>query len=159
VCNANASSVDLPAGSEITFNTPNQTPDIGEVNDGGTFFVTTAAIVTGDAGCTNTNLYSNITVQAIAPAKVGTLGPSEGSGASGQPYILGTGDSIFVNANGALSVAKNSYGTGSASNSCTPVDTAHNLPDVFGETDPPFTQYSTTLQASTGGRKNETKKI
>jgi len=99
VCDAAAGSENLPAGTEITFNTPNSNPAAGEPNDGGTFFVTQAAIITGDSGgCgtgANTDQFANISLQAIAPAKVGTL-----AAPSGQPYILATGDSVFVNANG-----------------------------------------------------------
>ena len=112
--------------------------------------MTQAAIITGNSGgCGATNnpdQNTNVTVQAIAPARVGTL-----NAPAGQNYILGTGDTVFVNANGTAAPALNIYGTSAAANSCTPVDTANNTPDVFGETDPPFTQYSTTLQASTGG--------
>jgi hypothetical protein len=169
VCNNNSSSEILPRGTEITFNEPNVLfSTAGEPDDGGTFFVTQDAIITGNAGCTGA--FYNLMVQAIAPAEVGTL-----NSPSGQPYILGTGDEIFVNANSAgpgpgAVTAKNFYGTGAASNSCTPADvtqTAGNAtgtspfphgavttPDVFGTTDPPSTPgflYSTTLQASTGG--------
>jgi hypothetical protein len=167
VCNGNSASEDLPRGTEITFNTPNNVlnPTPGEVNDGGTFYVTADAIITGNVGCTGA--FYNLSVQAIAPAEVGTLGVP--TGPTGQPYILGQGDLVFVNANGNLPAvtAKNFYGTGANSNSCTPADvtqTAGNstgtlitphgavtTPDVFGATDPPSLQYSTTLQASTGG--------
>jgi hypothetical protein len=147
LCNSGATSVDLPRGTEITFNTPNNLTNVDpqETNDGGTFFVTADAIITGDATCANPDLFNTVTVQAIAPAKVGTL-----SAPSGQNYILGTGDTVYANANGAAAAVLNTYGTGGNGNSCTPVG-SNGIPNVFGETNPPFTQYSTTLQASTGG--------
>jgi len=147
VCNSGASSVDLPRGSEITFNTPNNVTNLGpqEANDGGTFFVTADAIVTGDASCANTNLFNTITVQAIAPAKVGTL-----AAPSGNPYNIGAGDTVYVNANGAANAAGNTYGTGANANTCAPAGSNGN-PNVFGTTDPPVLTLSTTLQASTGG--------
>jgi len=93
LCDATtAQSENLPAGTEITFNTPNKEPEQGETNDGGTFFVTQSAIITGNSAgtCgtgTNTDQFANVSLQAIAPAKVGTL-----AAPSGQPYILATGD-------------------------------------------------------------------
>jgi hypothetical protein len=157
VCDASAGSENLPAGTEITFNTPNQEPELGETNDGGTFFVTQSAIITGNtSGCgvgSNSNQWQNVSLQAIAPARVGTL-----AAPAGQPYILATGDSIYVNANGSLiQPSLNSYGHGANSNSCTPAGAVGTTvptevpSNIFGETDPPYTQLSTTLQASTGG--------
>jgi len=169
VCNNNALSEILPVGTEITFNTPNQAVNQGETNDGGTFFVTSDAIITGNNCTTNLGTPYNLSLEAIAPAKVGTL-----NSPSGQPYILGNGDSLFVDANGTgnpTSTAKNFYGIGAASNSCTPADVNQTLgvatgtspfphgakvtPDVFGATDPPTFPfaYSTTVQARSGGVK------
>jgi hypothetical protein len=172
VCNTNTDSEILPVGTEITFNTPNVLfSTAGEPNDGGTFFVTQDAIITGDNCTNNEGAPYTLNLEAIAPAKVGTL-----SSPSGQPYILGEGDQIFVDANGTspspgapTETAQNFYGTGAESNSCTPADVsqtagdatgtspyphgAKTTPDVFGATDPPTFPfaYSTTVQASTGG--------
>jgi hypothetical protein len=146
ICNSGVNSDVLPRGTEITLNAS------GQSDDGGTFFVTQDAVITGNVGCTGT--FYNLSLQAIAPAEVGTL-----NSPSGQPYNLGAGDTILVNANGSTVVhSANLYGRGATANSCTPADVDQSsppvvTPDVFGATDPPSSPfaYSTTLQASTGG--------
>ena len=156
LCNAGPVSEVLPTGTQITFNA-------AQPDDGGTFFVTKDAIITGNAGCTGT--FYNLSLQAVAPAYVGTL-----LSPSGQPYTLAQGDIITVNANGSTIVpSANFYGQGTTSNSCTPAGVSQtagsgppplsaphptaSTPNVFGATDPPAFPfaYSTTLQASTGG--------
>jgi hypothetical protein len=161
VCNSGTSPESLPAGSQITFYGD-------QPGDGGTFYVTTDAIVTedvaGTGGCGNPAGFFTLSLQAIAPADVGTtLSPT------GQPYTLAAGDLVEVNINGGAEAPANFYGGGPAVNSCTPagvtqaagtgpapLNVAHpalTTPNVFGMTDPPTTPfaYSTTLQASTGG--------
>jgi hypothetical protein len=156
VCNSGAVSEALPVGTQITFN-------VGQPDDGGTFFVTKDAIITGNPGCVGA-LY-NLSLQAIAPVDVGTLESPEG-----QPYNLAPGDTITVNANGPTVVpSANFYGEGATANSCTPAGVSQVAgsgpppllamhpgaltPNVFGATDAttPGFKYSSTLQASTGG--------
>jgi hypothetical protein len=151
VCNSGTASEVLPAGAEITFS-------VDQPDDGGTFFVTSDTIVTSDVpsvgGCSNPLGFQNLSLQAIAPADVGTL-----DSPTGQPYVLSAGDTVTVNQNGPTIVhSANIYGRGSTANSCTPADVDQVTPpvvtpDVFGATDPPTSPfaYSTTLQASTGG--------
>jgi len=145
VCNENPGSAILPAGSEITFNT---TPAI-QAGDLGTFFVTRDAVITGH-NCTTTGPYE-LSVQALNPDAVGTP-----NAAGTQPFTLATGDVITVDANGGtFTNSLNTYGGGAKSNGCTPVGWTGAVPgtppNVFGQTNPPYTQYSTTLEASTGG--------
>jgi hypothetical protein len=153
VCNPVASPAEpLPAGSEITFDA-----NTAQAADGGTFFVTAAAIVPASGAlCSSaTPPSTNITVQAVAPALVGTANNANpitvstpASLVTGQPYILGTGDTVVVNQNLAtVVVAANTYGSGANSNSCTPLG-KNGIPNTFGASAPPG---SATLNASTGG--------
>jgi len=148
VCNSGTVAEILPVGTEITF---------ANANDGGTFFVTQVAIIAGNPGCAAP--FSNLSLQAVAPAKVGTI-----DSPTGQPYILGHGDTVTVNENGSTVVpSANFYGNGPTSDSCDPsgitqaagtgpppLNVPHpavNSANVFGAT----ASYSTTLLASTGG--------
>jgi hypothetical protein len=136
VCNSGTVADDLPVGTEVTLNG-------GQPDDGGTFFVTQAAIIAGVPSCTHG--LANLSLQAIAPADVGTL-----ESPSGQPYMLAPGDIVTVNANGSTVVPSgNTYGGSVNANSCTPAG-AGATQNVFGAHDPPGS-YSTTLDASTGG--------
>jgi len=147
VCDETATSEPLPIGSEITLDA-----NAAQAADGGTFFVTAAAIVPAGtvAACTSaTPPSTNITVQAVAPALVGTADnanpPTPPTLITGQPYILGTGDSVVVNQNGAAVVQGNTYGAGAASNSCTPIG-VNGIPNVFGSA-----AGNAVLNSSTGG--------
>jgi len=158
VCNNTATSQVLPVGTEITFEPDLQLPTpitTGQAGDGGTFFVTKDAIITGNAGCTGA--FYNLSVQALNPQEVGT-----NSSPSGQAYILGNGDTINVNANGGTAVtlinSTNTYGTSAKANSCTPIGASGAYPghpnNVFGATPTSPTvnpSISTTLIASSGG--------
>jgi hypothetical protein len=133
VCNNNANSEVLPVGTEITFYNY-------ETGDGGTFFVTKDAIITGNVGCTGP--FYNLDVQALNPEEVGTI-----TSPTGQAYILGTGDSIGVNVNGVATAGAslNLYGKSAKANSCTPAG-VNGTGDVFGSSN-----GSSTLNASSGG--------
>jgi len=148
VCDPTATSEPLPIGSEITLN------DAASQNaDGGTFFVTAAAIIPAGtvAACTSaTPPSTNITVSAVAPALVGTADaeqpfPTPPTLITGQPYILGTGNVVAVNINGAAAAALNSYGSGANSNSCTPIG-VNAIANVFGSA-----SGNAILNSSTGG--------
>jgi len=145
VCNLNANSEVLPVGTEITFE-PDAALGIssGQAGDGGTFYVTKDAIITGD-NCTVAGSGYPLMVQALNPQEVGTT-----SSPTGQSYILGTGDTINVNANGADVAGLNTYGHGATANSCTPAGNGGE-PNVFGATSTSGYTYSTTLGASSGG--------
>jgi len=148
VCDPTATSEPLPIGSEITLNDA-----VTQAADGGTFFVTAAAIVPAGtvATCTSaTPPSTNITVSAVAPALVGTADaaqpfPTAPTLITGQPYILGTGNVVAVNANGAAAAALNSYGSGANSNSCTPIG-VNAIANVFGSS-----TGNSVLNSSTGG--------
>jgi len=151
VCNDSAISAEpLPIGTEITLDA-----NTAQAADGGTFFVTAAAIIPQStvAQCTTGTPppSTNITVQAVAPALVGTANNGEltamtpASLVTGQPYILGTQDTILVNQNGAAVVALNSYGHGALSNSCTPIGN-NGIANVFGSS-----SGNSVLNSSTGG--------
>ncbi len=146
VCNPSAISEPLPVGSQVTFSTNvNAVSSTSEAGDGGTFFVTVQAIVLAGslAACTGSNPpMTKITLQAIRPAKVGTLGVS-----APQPYTLGTFDQMTVDVNGPSTAIGNSYGTGPTANSCSPLG-APGVANSFGMPAPPG---STTLNAGTGG--------
>jgi hypothetical protein len=146
VCNTGANSEVLPRGTQITFYGGAPGVDNG---DSGTFFVTQDAVITGN-NCSAPPTFTpyDLQIQALNPEAVGT-----DSSPTGQPYTLGQGDTVFVNANGAAQATSNIYGHSGKSNSCTPVGTPGPpaVPNIFGQTNPPYTQYSTTLQASSGG--------
>jgi hypothetical protein len=151
VCNASGTPIPIKAGTEMTFY---------DATNGlsGTFFVTQTTIAqsngTGNvaANCsTLTYPYTNLSLQALDPAKVGTDNSPQG-----QPYILGTGAPITININGAQadggsqSPPTDTYGTGALANSCTP-NGFNSIPNTFGTTNATNHPSSTTLDAGTGG--------
>ena len=144
VCNPSTTPLAMKAGTELTFYDEN-------AGLSGTFFNTSTTIIqpNGTSCSTLTYPFTNLSVQALNPAKIGT-----DTSPTGQSYILGTGAGITINVNGGADVPNaDTYGTGATANSCTPDDTTAPpaTANIFGTVNGTGHPSSATLDAGTGG--------